>query len=125
MNEPGRYNLKIYQYDTFDPELDFKNADGTAQNLNGLTARMQIREEIDSPTVILELSTDNGRIIIPNDASGTVQFNLPAETTADLPTYNDVAVWVYDLKLIDVVASPEKVIRAVQGVVTVIPSVTR
>jgi hypothetical protein len=48
--------------------------------LNNLTARMQIREKVNSPTVIHELTTQNSGIVF-NDAYKTITLNISDATT--------------------------------------------
>ena len=124
MSEPGRYNLRVYQGSTFDEALEFKNEDLTPRNLSGLSARMQVRESIESPVVIMELTTDNGMLeIVAPEADGVLQFNISAEDTADLDIGHDYAVWVYDLEFF--VTLSGYVDRAVQGNFIIFPEVTR
>jgi len=86
-------------------------------DLSGVTARMQIRETIESPTVILELSSANGLIFI--DATlGAIVFNINYATTALLPGTEGV----YDLEL---TFSSGKVKRLIQGSIVFSPEVTR
>lgn len=49
--------------------------------LNGLTARMQIREKLTSESIIHELNTSNGGIVFDNTYK-TITLNIPDETTA-------------------------------------------
>jgi len=53
----------------------------TPIDMAGYTARMQIRESIDSTTVIQELSTTNGQIVI-NNTNKTITLNIPASITS-------------------------------------------
>jgi hypothetical protein len=48
--------------------------------LNNLTARMQIREKVNSPTVIHELTTQNGGIAF-NDTYKTITLTIPDSAT--------------------------------------------
>lgn len=50
-------------------------------SLSGVTARMQIRERLTSSTVVDELTTENGKIII-NDSNKTITINITAAETA-------------------------------------------
>lgn len=78
----GRYNIVCDQGSTFQRVIEIKDLDGTVYPLTGYTARMQIRREIDSTTSLLELSTENGRIVIYSGL-GTIELKLSAaETTA-------------------------------------------
>lgn len=63
-------------------------------DLTGCTARMQVRATLESPDVLLELTTTNGGIIL-GDADGTItRFMSDTDTTA--LTWED---GVYDLEV--------------------------
>lgn len=63
--------------------------------LIGYTARMQVREKIDSPTVLLELTTENGGIVIDTVMS-TITIQAVAQQTEAL-TFTQA---VYSLELV-------------------------
>ncbi len=92
-------------------------ADFVPVDLTGCTARMQIRSEVESPTVLLELSTANGRIAL-GGAAGTATLNLDAATTAALNW--DSGVW--DL---EITHPGGEVSRMAEGTASVSPEVTR
>jgi len=77
---------------------------------------MQAREYVESDTVLIELTTENGGISI-NGPLGTVTLNLSATDTAAIEW--DVAR--YDLELID----GATVYRPLTGKLKVSPEVTR
>ena len=80
----GRYNMVCDQGTTFTLTSTIKT-DGTAWDLVGnYTAKMQVRSFLDSSTVIVELSTENGRITF--SAGGVFNLNIPATVTDDLAT---------------------------------------
>jgi hypothetical protein len=85
--------------------------------LTGYTAQMQIRETLESPTVIAELTTANGRIVI-DSTNSVISINLPATLTA---TFNfDSAV--YSMELTD---SQSNVFQFVNGSISLVKEVTR
>ena len=94
-------------------------ADMLPINLAGYTARMQIRPDPASATVLVELTPANGRITI-TPASGTLALHISATDTAAL-TFTDVPA-VYDLELIE---PSGDVIRRLRGTVTLSPEVTK
>lgn len=117
---PTFITLHIYKGQTFNENLTFYNPDNTVINLTGRTALMHIRQEVESPEVILELSTALGTISM--SALGVLAFNVPATVTAALPSGHDYAQWVYDLEW----TLPSGVVeRPIQGAVIVWPEVTR
>lgn len=89
-----------------------------AFNSAGCTARMQIRETIDSP-VVCELTTENGRIAMTQASADT---NLDLSIATAITAAFKFTKAVYDL---EIVPSSGKVFRLVQGKVKVSPEVTR
>lgn len=85
--------------------------------LTGYTAQMQIRETLESTTVIAELTTANGRIII-DPINYTISISLPATLTA---TFNfDSAV--YSMELTD---AQSNVFQFLNGSISLVKEVTR
>lgn len=90
---PGRANFTCYQGTTFS-EAPVWKINGVPVNLTDFTAKMQVRTSPDDPSVLVELSTANGRITI-DGAAGRILLSLDKTTTAGLA----VGQYVYDLKL--------------------------
>lgn len=67
----------------------------TPVSLSGFTARMQIRESVESTTTLLSLTTENSRIALDNTAK-TITLTISATDTAAL----DFSTGVYDLELV-------------------------
>lgn len=86
-------------------------------NLAGITGRMQIRADIDSTTVLAELTTLNGGILIDNVLK-TITLTIPASTTADF----SFTTAVYDLEL---VSSGGQVTPFCGGILSLYKEVTR
>ena len=110
----GVYNLTIDQGATFGRTITVRDADNA---LYDFTARMQIRSEIDSADVMIELTTENGRITL-GGAAGTILLSIAAADTANLSTDG-----VYDLEIIN--GSTGRVDRLLRGAVKVELEVTR
>ena len=85
-------------------------------DLTGVTARMQIREKLDSDTVILELTTENSGIII-DQVNKTITIHITAVQTAAL-TFSTA---VYGLELV----KSGDVIPFITGSISLIREVTR
>ena len=85
--------------------------------LVGYSARMQIRESVDSPTVIYEASSSAGQIVLNNNL-GTITITIPASATT-LFTFSTA---VYAVELFD---TNGKVIPFLVGNLTLVPEVTR
>jgi hypothetical protein len=85
--------------------------------LTGYTALMQIRETLESTTVIAELSTSNGRIVI-DPINYTISMNLPASLTSAF----DFDSAVYSMELTD---NQGNVFQFLNGSISLVKEVTR
>lgn len=121
MSTPTYLTLSIYQGQTFADVLTFEDAAGDLLDLTGKTARMQVREAIESTAVKISLTTENGGITLGGTA-GTLTFLISAEDTSELSATYDVEQWVYDLEFVNADLTVERVL---QGTVVVYPEVTR
>jgi hypothetical protein len=93
----------------------WKDSEGVPVDLTSYTARMQLRRTVSSDTVVAELTTENGGIVL-GGTDGTVDVEFSAELTAGLSKDG-----VYDLEL----ESAGVVTRLVQGNFTLSREVTR
>jgi hypothetical protein len=89
------YNITVTQGDTLSRVLTWTNNAKVPNNLTGYTAKMQVRSSADSTTVVLELSTVNGYIVLGGTA-GTITLTVPA---ANMSIVN-AGQYVYDLELV-------------------------
>ena len=113
----GIYNATIDQGATWSVTVTYKNANGTAINLTGYTAAMQVRQQYSSETADLTLtSPSNGIAITP--LTGVVVITMTASQTRAL----EEGYYVYDVEL---TSSGGLVDRLIQGQLTVAPEVTR
>lgn len=90
-------NLKIKQGATFRKRVTWKaGPEGTpvVVNLTGYTARMQIRSDIASPDVLVELTTENGGIVL-GGVNGTIDLFISDEATG----LYEWDTGVYDIEL--------------------------
>lgn len=90
--KPGRYNYRIVQGDTFQNVPVWKIA-STPVNVTGYSAVMQIRKTA-TGTLLLELSSTNGRITVGTTDGSFTLYIAPADTSS-LP----VGDWYYDLQV--------------------------
>jgi len=113
----GRYNMVCDQGSTFSLNFTIKT-DGTPWSLVGnYTGKMQVRSFLNADTVLVELTTSNGRITF--GAGGTVNLSLTAATTTDLIAGRHT----YDLELTQ--TSTSVVTRVLEGKFVVRGEVTR
>jgi hypothetical protein len=112
----GVYKIICDQGATFQRVLTITDANDDPMNLTGYTARMQIRPEIESTDVLLELTTQNGRITL-GGAAGTIALNLTPQDTATIDRDG-----FYD---IEIISSGGAVHRVVRGRFVVNLEVTR
>lgn len=112
----GIYNFTMDQGSNWDLNVVYKDANGNPINLTGYTAAMQLRQNYNSDTAVLTLSTSNGGITITG-AQGKLVLSATAIQTGAL----DAGFYVYDLEI----TSGGVVTRLIQGQVTVAGEVTR
>jgi len=123
----GTYNFTCEQGSTFTRLIELEEpdllADPTGEtfvpiNIEGYTARMQIRRTIDSSATLVSLTTENGGLTVnPSDPDNQILISMSDAVTASISTSG-----VYDLEI----QSPDGTVsRILQGTVTLSPEVTR
>jgi tRNA threonylcarbamoyladenosine modification (KEOPS) complex Pcc1 subunit len=112
----ARLNLECEQGATFSRVLVLKDSTDTVIDITGASAQMDVRQQIDSTTTLIQLSTANGRIQIAG-SDGELTLTISAADTTDLDTNG-----VYDLKLTYVSGTVERIL---EGGFTIDPQVTR
>lgn len=118
---PGKENLEIYAGATYKKTFQWTIVNGTTSvpvDITGSTIRMQIREKINSPAILIELTTANNRIRLTDATNGVFQLYLTDAETSAL----GFKTGVYD---IEIKLFNNEVERFVEGVVIVHPEVTR
>ncbi len=116
----AKLDLLIEQGATFRHTLFVKagiGADAPAADLTGCKVRMQIRSDVDSPDVLIELTTENDRIAT-TPLDGRIDLRIDDEDTSAL----DFDAGVHD---IEIEWSNGDVDRIVQGKVGLSREVTR
>jgi len=86
-------------------------------NLIGYQARMQIRETVESSTIIYEATTQGGQILLDN-IQKTITLTIPASATQQF-TFETA---VYSMELVN---GPGQVVPFLAGNLVLIPEVTR
>lgn len=111
----GVYNIRCDQGADFNLTFVVTDDEDTPYDWTGCTARMQVRREVDSNSVLVELTTANGRIVL--GAEGEITLTMDAATTAGITRSG-----VYD---IEVVTASGQVNRPLRGDFILDPEVTR
>jgi Na+/serine symporter len=114
MVNPGIYDLVCPQGATFQKTFTW-SVDGTAVNLTGYSAALQVRSAYDSDVALVSLVSGSG--IVLGGAAGTIDVTISAAVTSGLP----VGSLTYDLEL----TSGSVVTRLLQGAFNVSGGVTR
>jgi hypothetical protein len=114
MINPGTYNITCPQGATFDRTFTV-NVGGTALNLTGYTAAMQVREGAGAATALLSLT--NGTGITLGGTAGTIGVTIAATASAALPSGS----YSYDLEL----NSGGTITRLLEGSFNVTGNITR
>jgi hypothetical protein len=113
----AKYDFTIEQGATFSLGFAWKSDDGIAVDLTGYTARMQVRQSVGSPDVLLDATTENGLLSI-DEETGRVNISLPASVTTAM-------TWRRGRYDIEVEAPDGTVTRLVEGSAIVSREVTR
>jgi len=69
-------NLKFSPGVSFKREVQLKGSDGEPVDLTGCIIKMQVRERLRSPLILIELSTNNDRIVITDALNGIFEIVL-------------------------------------------------
>jgi len=91
----GLFNLVADQGSTFSRTVVWRDPAKRPILLAGYTARMQVRPSIESSTVTLELTTENGGISL-GETNGQIQLYISDEVMETIPEHR----YVYDLELL-------------------------
>lgn len=118
MTIPVKEVLTIFKGGTFKHRFLFLYENDTPVDVTGYSARMHIREEWDSVTEEVNLTTENGKINT-NPSLGIFDISIPATETAGLA----IDAGVYDLEVMP--PASQEVIKLAYGKVKVLPEATR
>jgi hypothetical protein len=74
LEQAAEYDITVKQNSGFTLPLRYEAPDGSPVDFTGSTAQMQVRAKIGAPTVLFELSTADGSIVLGADgADGNIQ----------------------------------------------------
>jgi hypothetical protein len=93
----AKKNIIIEKGATFIMNLTWKDGTGTPIDLTTYQARMQVRKSYTSDTKLLDLTTENGGIVLGGTA-GTIHIEGDAADTAAIA--ESIKAGVYDLEMV-------------------------
>lgn len=121
--KPTYHPIVIYQGSTFSDTITLKNTDGTAYDLIDYSVRGQIRREPDMNSAVSFTCS------IEDVDDGIIKISLSALATSNLECINYApTTYHYDIEIVDDGTSGTNnkiVYRILQGIITVMPNVTR
>ena len=110
----ARYlDFSLDQGSTLNKVLNYTDTNKANISLAGYSVRAQMRRSYYSSNSVAMIAT------VSNAAQGEITLELAANTTANLKSGR----WVYDLEANT--ANDASVIRIVEGIITIMPGVTR
>ena len=104
--------LQIEAGATFSTEIVVKESNGSSKNLSNYLARSQLRKSYYSTTAV-DFSVE-----ITDSSNGIINMSLTAANTSNIKSGR----YVYDVEIED---DSETVIRVQEGIITVLPNVTK
>lgn len=107
---------------TFKLSFFVKNSDGSAVDLTGATARMQLRRQYTSPTAALSLTSSPAAGLSITPLAGRVDIEISESQTRALSSSSVNDRYVYDA---EVVLPSGEVLRPLEGTALVSPEVTK
>jgi hypothetical protein len=121
MNEPLNLVLFIWQGQTFNDQLTWKDSAGAPVDLTGYTVQMMARKDIADAVPQFTWSDATGEIVL-GGAAGTITFNVSSAATFALQSSLETVQWVYDMLF---TAPSGLADRLIQGSIVIRPGVTR
>ena len=113
----GYHHFIIEQGATFGQVLTLKDSAGAVINLSGYSSGlMQLRENPDASTIVLDISTTNGRMVF-GGVAGTITITVSASDTAALTA----ADGVFDLEI----TTGSVVTRLIEGTYSIRRNISR
>ncbi len=109
---------------TWEEAFRFLDADGVALDVSAYTPRMHVRDPRDRETLLLELTSSNGRILMTDAATGIVRIKVAAADVESMSPNNQRKEVKYDLELRNTSLSPTYIIPTVDGSIVLTPRIT-
>jgi hypothetical protein len=105
LEEAGEYDITIEQGSGFSLPLMYEAPEGSLVDFTGSTARLHVRSKYGATDKLIDLTTENGGIVLTED--GEITLSMTAEQTAALTFSRGV----YDLEIIPPAGEPYKIIK--------------
>lgn len=130
---PASFSLTAVRGATWEDDFEYQDDEGQPFDLTGYEARMQVRLLAGryglstDDTLVMELTTENGRLSIPDPEDGRLVLLVSAADTEMLNPGNERKTKLaYSIELFRPAgADPEYVIPLVEGSISVRGEVTR
>jgi hypothetical protein len=113
-----RVNLQIDAGADYSHIVTYRTSTDEIIDIDGWSARMQLRAAIDDDEPALELTSEEDEGLTINGAAGEVTIAITASQTEELES----GEYLYDLEIEN---DSGQVFRLIEGTVTVNPNVTR
>lgn len=97
---PGEHDFTAHRGVPFRRTLTYKDSGGSLIDLTGYTAKMHIRENWASATLLQDMTTENGGITLGGAAGTIVLFISDTDTAALIADTEDEGHYKYDLMLV-------------------------
>jgi hypothetical protein len=105
LEEAGEYDITIEQGSGFSLPLTYEAPEGSFVDFTGSTGRLHVRSKYGATDKLIELTTENGGIVLTED--GEITLSMTAEDTAELTFSRGV----YDLEIVPPSGEPYKIIK--------------
>jgi hypothetical protein len=102
----GIYNITCDQGATLQKSISWTDSANNPYNLTGYSARMQVRATAASSTVLLELTTGNGRITV-----GSTEYNVNLLVSAAITDGLTPGLYVYDLEIVSPSGTVDRILE--------------
>ncbi|MEZ5691205.1 MAG: hypothetical protein R3D71_06035 [Rickettsiales bacterium] len=114
---PAQYDIEVIQGSDDIKDFLVTDPDGIPEDFTGCSAKLQARQGVDSSSAFLELTTENGGVILGGN-EGTIEIIFNKELTSSLKIYKGV----YDFEITSLSGN---VSRYFEGIITINREVTR
>jgi hypothetical protein len=105
LEETGEYDITIEQGSGFSLPLAWEAPEGSLVDFTGSTGRLHVRSKFGATDKLIELTTENGGIVLTED--GEITLSMTAAQTAALTFSRGV----YDLEIVPPSGEPYKIIK--------------